>query len=369
MKIKRWLSALFILLVVISGLGFIKFSQIQAAIAFAESFPEPSASVKSSHTKTIQHIKKSKVIGQVQATQTLVISNEYPGVITFVGFNPGDIVTKNQVLLRIDSSVEQANLTAATARLKLANKTFERLVKLVKQQRISQDEVDKAEAEVSIAQSEVNNLTLIIDKKVIHAPFAGQVDLSQFQVGQLLDANTQITSLIGIDETIWVDFSIPQTLPQLAIGDQVEISLVTTKKQEHLTIANVIAKPPSLDVNSRQQRYRAALKNTNNVLIHNQIVNVYIPIANSEVVMVPTNAIMRNHFGDYVYQLVKDEQENWRAKSIKVTLGEKVDDMQVVLAGLSNKKFIATEGAFKLKEDMLVYTKQPDQTTSVVGGK
>lgn len=368
MNITRWLSAVFILLVVILGLGFIKFGQIQAAIAFAESFPEPSASVVSTYAQTSEYTKTTKVIGQVKATKTLTISNEYPGAITLVGFKPGDVVDQDQVLLKIDSSVEQANLAAAKARLTLASKTLQRFKKLVDQNRISQDEVDRAEAEVAVAQAEIDNLQVIIAKKVIKAPFAGRIDLSQYQVGQLLDANSQIAQLIGIGDEIWVDFSIPQTLTQLSVGDEVQVTLSSSNTAEVIRTARVIAKHASLDANSRQQTYRALLDNSEQRFIHNQIVNVVVPTQQRRVVMVPTNAVTRSHFGEFVYQLVKDEAGNWRAKPVKVELGDKVQDMQVVLSGLTGSELIASEGAFKLRENILVYTQEPE-LTAAIGGK
>ena len=355
MKIHRWLGAIFILAVVILGLGFIKFGQIQAAIAFAESFPEPSAAVKTDIAKATSYTKMTKVIGQVRATQSLVVSNEYPGSITYVGFAPGDVVKKDQVLLRINDSVEQADLAAAKAQLVLAKKSYKRMAKLLENDRISQDEVDRAQAQVQITKAQVDNLSSIIDKKRITAPFDGKVDLSNYQVGQFLDANSQITSLIGIEKEIWIDFSIPQTLPQLAIGEQVSVALTSAGKQAQTQLAKVIAKHSSVDAASRQQGYRAIIDNQDGQFIHNQMINVYIPIIAQNAVLVPSNAITRSHFGEFVYQLEKDETGNFRAKPIKVTLGDKIHDKQVVVSGLFGGEFIATEGAFKLYEGILVY--------------
>ena len=364
----RWLSAIFLIIVIVLGLGFVKFGQIQAAIAFAETFPEPSASVKSTYAESSQYTKTIKVIGQVQAPQTVMVSNEYAGVITRVGFNPGDVVEKGQVLLALDTRRENAELDSAKARHTLAKKTYARLSKLLKENRISQDEVDRAEADVAIAKASIDNLSTVIAKKTIKAPFTGRADLTQFQVGQLLDVNSQITNLIGLTDNFWVDFSVPQTLPQLVIGDKVTV-VISAAGSDTLTLtANVIAKEASVNANSRQQKYRAAVRTADGQLAHNQIVNVIVPIAQQDVVMVPTNAVSRNHFGNFVYQLIKDEKGNWRAKAIEVELGERVNNSQVVLAGLEVNTFIATEGAFKLKEGLLVYTQAP-VTTALVGGK
>ena len=367
MKIKRWLSAIIIVFVVIAGLGFVKFSQIQAMIAFAESFPEPSASVKSTYAKPFEHTRTAKVVGQISAPSHLTVSNEYPGSITKIGFKPGDIVERGQLLIKLDTRVEEANLSAAKARLKLATSTHNRVKKLLAQKRISQDEVDKAQADVSIAKAEVANLSTIIDKKTITTPFAGRIGLTQYQVGQLLDANSQITTLIGLDKSIWVNFSVPQTLPRLAIGNKVSVTVSSEQSPEARLQANIIAIAPNLDMNSRQQTYRAELNNESGQLHHNQMVSVYVPVETIAAVAVPTNAITRNHFGNFVYALERDEQQNWRAKPVQVTLGDKVQDQQIILSGLNGGEFIASEGAFNLKENLLVYTEQMAQLSATDG--
>ncbi|UDM62909.1 efflux RND transporter periplasmic adaptor subunit [Pseudoalteromonas piscicida] len=361
MNIKRWLMAVVIILIVITSLGFVKFTQIQAAIAFGESFPEPSASVKSTYVSTTEHIKSVKVVGQLHAKRTVTISNEYPGLITYVGFKPGEQVEANQILLRLDSSIDEANLLAAKARVKLAKSTYQRVAKLLEQKRISPDEVDKAEAEVAINQADVKRLTTLIEKKTIRAPYPGQTGLEQYQVGQLLDANSEITFLVGLEDSIWVDFKIPQTLPQPNIGEDVSVAISNASGQKP---ARVSAKMPMVDVASRQQSYRAELQNSNGTLIHNQMVLVNVPTEIVNAAVVPTNAITRNHFGEFVYVLEKDDSQNWRAKPVKITLGDKVNDQQLVLSGLRGGEFIAAEGAFKLQENLLVYT---DQVAAVDG--
>ena len=97
------------------------------------------------------------------------------------------------------------------------------------------------------------------------------------------------------------------------------------------------------------------------------MVSVYVPVETIAAVAVPTNAITRNHFGNFVYALEKDEQQNWRAKPVQVTLGDKVQDQQIVLSGLNGGEFIASEGAFKLKENLLVYTEQMAQLSATDG--
>ena len=357
MKIKAWIMSVGLVVSVITGLGFIKYTQVMAAIAFGESFPEPSASVQSSTAQLSQYRPVSKVVGQLQAPQNLVVSNEYSGPIIYVGFAPGDTVEKGQVLIKQDVALEGAELAAAKSRLKLAQVTLSRRVQLLQQNRASQGEVDEAEANVAVAQAEVNRLATIISRKTIIAPFAGQVGLEQYQVGQLLAANSSLTTLIGQGEKIWVDFAIPQTQTQIAKGDSVQVANAQGAAQ--MTMATVIARNAAVNENSRQLRYRAELDNSAKTLHHNQMVTVHVPGVVEQVVTVPVSAITRNHFGEFVYLLEKDTQQNWRAKPVQVELGPRQGERQVVLSGLTGGEYIATQGAFKLSEGLLVYTEQP----------
>jgi membrane fusion protein (multidrug efflux system) len=367
MQIKRWLISIIIVMTVIAGLGFVKFQQIQAAIAYGESFPEPSATVESTYVATIEHADTTKVVGELRAPRMITLTTEFPGIIVDVGFKPGEAVEAGQVLLRQDTSIEQANLRAAVARLNLATSTFARRKQLIESDRISQDQVDNAEAEMLIAKAEVERLNSVINKMTIVAPFSGTVGLEQFQVGQMLPANHEVTTVIGNDATIWVDFSIPQTLTQANIGDKVELELIG--KNQTKRSARIIAKNPALDSHSRQQNYRAVLDNTDDQLSPNQMVNVYVSLASSSKIAVPTNAISRNHFGHFVYLLEKDNQQNYRAKPLQIEPGVRVGDMQIVLSGLRGGELIATKGAFKLSEDLLVYTQPPESSNTLAGGQ
>lgn len=362
MNLKRWIASILIVMLVITTLGFIKFNQIQAAIAFGESFPEPSASVKSSYVENIDYQQTTQIIGQLQALKAVAIRNEYSGLIVNVNYQPGDIVEKGQVLIEQDTTVERANLAAANARLTLANSTYSRLSKLLQQKRVSPDKVDQAQADVAIAKAEIANLTAIIDKKVIKAPYTGQTGLTQFHVGQLLDMNTHLTDLIATDDTIWVDFKLPQTLPQLTLQDKITVNVINTGDNTPSAFtAHVIAKSAAIDVNSRQITYRAELNNQQHLFHHNQIVSVNVLGKSTQVVAVPTNAITRNHLGAFVFTLQQDTDKNWRAKSTLVELGERQGDLHIIKQGLEGHEFIATEGAFKLKDQLLVYTQVPEQ--------
>ncbi len=354
MNIYRWLVTVIIIAVTIAGLGFFKFQQIQAGMAMAASFPEPSAAVNTTVTELSSYQSRYKVTGQAVAPQVVQLQNEFPGVIEQVNFIAGEKVSKGQLLLVVNFAEEQAQLSATKARLKLAKTSLERVRTLLAEDRISQQDFDVAEAQYHIEQANVANLTSIISRKKITAPFSGTLSLDTYQQGQYLSANSMLTTLVGDNDKIWVDFQLPQTKAQLEVGDTINIQSINGAEQSDRT-ATIIAKDSQIKAQSRHLQYRAELVNEQSWLHHNEIVQIDVPEVQQQVVLVPDASISRNHFGSFVFKLVVDDNNQYRAERVEVKLGKRDGDLQVVLSGLDADVLIATEGAFKLNDGLLVY--------------
>ena len=355
MHIKRWLIALFIITITIGGLGFFKFQQIQAAIAMAEAFPEPSAAVNTHIAQVSEFQDTYQVTGQIVAKQMVGLQNEHAGIITQVNFEPGQLVTEGELLLSLNVSEEQAQLSSAKASEVLAKQDFKRMTTLVAENKVSQQEYDAADAQLKIAQANIANLESIIAKKQVIAPFTGTVGLENYQKGQFIGANSNITTLIGQDKNIWVDFKLPQTQQQLTIGDAVVVSAISNQTGAQQFTAKVIAKNSAMQANSRHLTYRAEISDGSQFFSHNELVKVTIQLAAQNVVLLPNSAVVRDQFGTYVFLLNQDEQSNYRAKRLTVEAGEHVGEQQIIKSGLNGGELIATDGAFKLREGLLVY--------------
>jgi len=357
MKLYRWLTAIFIISITVAGLGFVKFQQIQAAIAMGESFPEPSATVNSIITSTTNHQENEKVTGQVSATQVVQLQNELSGIITTVSFSAGQEVKKGQLLLALNTVEEKSQLDSANANLVLADNNFTRMKKLLSQNKVSQQEFDTANAQLKVNKANVENLKAVINKKHIIAPFDGVVGLDTYQVGQFIVTNSVITTLVGNEPAIWVDFQLAQTKEKLVINDHILIKAINDPISSYKK-ARVIAKNSQITNLSRHMAYRAELIDGRQWYEHNEIVNIKILRSNQELMLVPNSAVSRNQNGDYLFTLEKDKNQQYRAHRIKVELGKRLKDQQIIKSGIEVGKQIATEGAFKLREGLLVYPKE-----------
>lgn len=352
MKIRQWLVTIIILAAVISGLYVYKSSLQESASAGNGNF-EPSATVNAATAMRVDYQETLKVSGEVQAFKSISLNNEYAGQIIALNAKSGSLVQKGQVLVELDHRDEDARLIAAQAQLTLTKQTHRRYLKLKKNREISDELVDQAAAAVEVAKSDVAILETTIAKKKLRAPFEAEIGIHNIEVGQYLDNNSQVLTLIGVNEYTLIDFYLPQVYRELSIGSLVKVSQMN---QTESFDAQIIAIDPQLARTSRSLKYRAQVKSSVLSLKPNTLVSVHSPIASKvSLISVPDVAITRDPLGSYVFVLEAEAEGVYRAKQIKVTLGERNADSVMVLSGLEEGALIATKGAFKLFPQMKVF--------------
>src|SRR6188508_786140 len=117
-------------LVVVGGLGLVKYKQVQTAIAQASSFVPPPEAVTTLKVQEERWPATLGAIGTTQAVQGVMVSADQPGVVDVVSFDSGRRVAEGEVLVRLDTRQEQAQLAAATSQAELTRLNRERSIGL-----------------------------------------------------------------------------------------------------------------------------------------------------------------------------------------------------------------------------------------------
>ena len=143
------------------------------------------------------------------AVQGVTITPELPGIVSEIAFESGAVVAKGDLLVRLDTSPEEAQLRALEAQEELARLNVDRERTLRSQNMVSQSELDTAEATLKQNQANADTIRATIEKKTIRAPFAGRLGIRLVNLGQYLDAGKPIVSLQSLSP-IYADFSLPQ---------------------------------------------------------------------------------------------------------------------------------------------------------------
>jgi len=355
-QILAWLAVVLLIVGVVSGLGYYKYAEIQTVMA--ASFPEPQESVESVRVRRGEWAPTARAVGTVVALRQVEIRNELAGTVVEIGFASGDIVEKDQVLVRFDTRQEQAMLTAAEAEAEMARLTFERRKKLRASQTVSAQELDEAQQQLAAGNARVLNLQVGIEKKTIRAPFRARVGLTDLQPGAYLDVGSSIATLQGVGDDAYVDFSLPQD-SATAMHPGVSVKLSMAQIPDASVMAEIVAEDASVDGNNRTVRFRALVKGLGESLRPGAFVDVDATIgAPQPALFVPLTAVRRAPYGQLVYALV-EEDGKLRARQRIVQTGPVQGDDIAVLTGLAEGEVIAGAGSFKLREGLLVQADKP----------
>ena len=368
MNTRKWTITITLCITIVAALALFKVMEIRAAIAFAESFPEQSETVEIAVVSTTNFTSSINTIGEMVAPQRLDLRNEIAGEIAAVNFDSGKQVNQGDILLQLDISVERANLKAAEAKAVLARSVYLRTVDLLKSKAASDDQLDRANAELATSQAEIEALKSTIEKKTLRSPFNGRAGLHDLEVGQFLTGNSLITTLIGQNDFIWVDFKVPQFYRRLQTEDRVEISpigqkTINQKNKGFQLIATVIAEYTILNAGSRSRWYRAEVANPSEFFSANTIVNVKVAVSDQQrLAQIPVAAIQYDPLGQFVFILVEDKDNNgFRAVRRPIEVKVVGEELALIESGLEEGDRIAAEGAFKLQEGLLVFSSEKDK--------
>lgn len=361
----RYLIAIGLLLVLLGGLGAIKYKQISGLIQSGKQMEEqgpPPEPVGTTVARQDSWEETLAAVGNVVAAQGVAVSNESPGVVTAIRFESGALVRAGQVLVELDTSVEKAQLASAQARKTLASVSAGRSRQLVVRSAISKAQLDGDEAQLSTSRADLEALQAQIARKTVRAPFSGRLGLRAVNLGQYLNPGTTITTLEAL-RTVYVDFTLPQqVLAKVALKMPVRASIAGVSEAQ-LT-GEVAAIDPSIDVVSRTIKLRASVPNERELLRPGMFVQVAVVLPQrSSVITAPVTAVLHAPYGDSVF-VVEDKkpkdgasagaQAGKVARQQFVRLGPARGDFVALLDGVTAGQELVTSGAFKLRNGVSV---------------
>jgi membrane fusion protein (multidrug efflux system) len=107
--------AVVIVVVIFVILAKVKFLQIGAMIAFGKTFVPPPDSVSSAVAQEEKWQDTLNAVGSVKRGAGRDVAPEVAGTVTEIDFESGAVVNKGDLLVKLDTSTEEAQLQAAEA--------------------------------------------------------------------------------------------------------------------------------------------------------------------------------------------------------------------------------------------------------------
>jgi membrane fusion protein (multidrug efflux system) len=353
---KLWIGVIGGLVALVLLLGGVKAGQIVTMVRAAGSFAPPPESVSSARVERAEWEASRGAIGSLVAIRGVTLAAELPGTVREILFESGSSVRKGTVLVRIDTSTEEAQLAAAQADASLARVNLDRARTLRRNESNTPADLDAAEARAKAANATVAALESTIAKKTIRAPFDGRISIRQVELGQVLAPGTPIASLQTVSP-IYVEFWLPQqALADVRTGQKTRVrtdAFPGVSWEGEVTTVNT-----EVDVATRNVRVRATIQNADGRLRPGMFANVEVLSPDKQpVLIIPATAVMFAPYGDSVFAIEEKKDEKTGkpglvARQKFVRLGDRRGDFVAVTSGLEAGERVVSSGAFKLRNGM-----------------
>jgi membrane fusion protein, multidrug efflux system len=307
--VKRFLIAAIVVGLFLGGVGYFNLVfKPQMIGEFMAKMVPPPATVTAEPAKTETWIDRVRAIGTLVAIEGVDVAPQVGGIVTDYFFDSGHDVEKGQKLVKLDTSVEEADLADHKATLQQTNLDFERQSKLVKTSAVSQATLDSTIAKRDSAAAAVQKTEALIAQKNIAAPFAGRLGLRRVERGQYVSPGQALAWLQALDP-IWVDFPVPEaSVGKFAIGTEIELTADAFAGETFK--GEIEAFDAKLGADTRTLTVRARLPNPDHKLLPGMFANVAVLAGGAkQLVTVPRTAVTYGLYGDSVWVVTESAPE------------------------------------------------------------
>jgi membrane fusion protein (multidrug efflux system) len=294
--------------------------------------------------------EKVSSIGVAEALQGVNVSGSEAGTVAEILFDSGESVKVGQILVRLDTSKEKADLEATQAQIPAAKADLARKLQLVKERVVSQSDVDDAQSKYDSLVAQSISLKATIDRRDITAPFSGVLGIRKVNKGQYLQPGDEIVSLQDLT-VMRMRFLIGQKdFAKVKIGQDIEARFDAYPGETFK--GRISAIEPSVKYTSGIIPIQAEIPNSDMKLLPGMYaaLDVLLP-DHSKKVVVPQSAITFNLYGETAYVV---DPPSKKVQQVTVQTGARRDNIVVIESGITKGQVVVVAGQLKLNNGTLV---------------
>ena len=313
--------------------------------------PAVTISAVTATTKNWQSYLNS--VGTLTAVNGVDISSEVPGIVREIRFTSGQLVKQGDVLVLLDTTVEDAQLKDSEAQLKLSQLSYTRSRTLSSKSYVAQADLDAATAKLQQAEAGVQAIQAKIKQKTITAPFDGKIGIRQIDIGEYVSAGTAMVTLQSLDP-LYVRFNLPEQYVK-DIYFQQPVDVIVNFAGGKPISGLVTAINSKVDQATRNILVQGTIPNKDMQLYPGMFAAIKVWLrAEKNVVILPQTAISYSLHGDSVYVIKADGKDQdgkpvLHAYRQYVKVGERRGADAAILEGVKAGEQIVTSGQLKLQ--------------------
>jgi membrane fusion protein (multidrug efflux system) len=279
--------------------------------------------------------------GSILANEKVELRTEVSGRIMGIFFKEGSEVRKGDLLLKINDSELQAQLTRVEAQEKLAELEEFRNRQLLEIKAVSQEEYDISLNQLKSIMAERSLLAAQIEKTEIIAPLSGKIGLRYVSPGSYIPANSLIATIQQVDP-VKIEFSVPE---KYSLKVKRGMQLTFTVENVDKTYNGVVyAVESGIDPETRTIKIRATSPNPGSLLMPGTYARIIIILENiPDALTIPSEALITELEGTRVYLC-----RNKKAVSVPVVAGLRTSTDVQIVSGLAAGDSLITTGLLQI---------------------
>lgn len=322
----------------------------------------------------------------ISPNQVVNIFSRVDGYIAKLHVDKGDFVRANQLLLEIDHTDYQhavnqakANLSSAKAKVsqqdaavRNAKLTFDRMQSLIKDQFVSQQDLDNAQVNLEAAwaaheslQAQVNQMEVALAQaetnlaySYIRAPFPGYIAERNLDTGSYVTSATASTSTMSRGIMSLHDINtvrvlievVERDIPLVKIGQKAELRAEAYPDQVFEgTVSRIVQ---TLNRATRTMTVEIDLPNTDRRLKGGMFARVEVTVGtHHQALQIPIDAVSRLEDAQYIYVV-----REGKAQRVDVAIGARNNNLVEILKGLSGDEQVVVSGKDLVQDGTSVQT-------------
>lgn len=384
---RHWLLIAIVLVLLLGGAWFLRRAKEQNAANTRPqfNFRTNAVAVSVATVKQGDIVVRIPGLGTVTPLTTVTVKAQISGIMQKVNFKEGQMVKKGELLAVIDprpyeAALDQIKATLARDEALLADAQLDmkRYEDLIKQDSVSQQQVDTQRAtvgqdmgNVASDRAQVKTAELNLAYTQVTSPIDGRIGLRQIDPGNYVtpgDANgiVVVTQLQPISVLFTVpEDNVPDIMRQIKAGGSLSVEASGRSDQQHLADGKLSTTDNVIDTTTGTLKLRASFDNADLVLFPGQFVNVSLVVTTLKDQMVIPSAAVRRGAPDgvqsaFVYLVNANNTVSVRPVQLGVVDG----DNQAVRSGLELNDVVVTDGGDRLREGAAV--ELPETTAAEV---
>lgn len=289
------------------------------------------------------------VSGNIEAVEDALISPEMGGRVKKIHIGEGEMVSKGQLLVTLNTDATESQLEGAKDGYELAKEMYEKQKSLWEQKIGSEVQYLQAKTNYETAEAQYKALKAQLDMALIKAPFSGVVDNINVKEGELGSPGYPILHVVNLTKLKIVADVSETYLPRIKKGQEIEISIPTYP--DMVIHAPIYRTSNIINPANRTFEVEVRLRNKDNKIKPNMVAILKInDLAVPDAIIVPSNIIKKDiqktEAGDFKeFLFIAEETDSVAlAKKVYVVTGNVYNNNAVVTSGLNFGQKVIVEG-------------------------